>query len=47
MNNRAMFPTLKKSAAAGYEDPVKIELLKGAGLLSKSYVREIVIYLIV
>ena len=30
-----MFPTLKKNAAAGYQGPVKIELLKGAGLLYK------------
>ena len=28
-----MFPTLKNNAAAGYQGPVKIELLKGAGLL--------------
>ena len=27
-NNRTMFPTLKYDAAAGYKDPVKIELLK-------------------
>ena len=33
-NNRTMFPTLKKNAAAGYKGPVKIELLKGEGLLS-------------
>ena len=30
-NNRAMFPTLKHNAAAGYKGPAKIELLKGAG----------------
>ena len=29
-----MIPTLKNNAAAGYQGPVKIELLKGAGLLS-------------
>ena len=28
-----MLPTLKNNAAAGYEGPLKIELLKGAGLL--------------
>ena len=32
MNNRTMFPTLKNNAAAGYKGPVKIELLKRAGL---------------
>ena len=32
-NNRTMLPTLKNNAAAGYKGPVKIELLKGAGLL--------------
>ena len=32
-NNRTMFPALKNNAAAGYQGPVKIELLKGAGLL--------------
>ena len=34
-NNRAMLPTLKNNAAAGYQGPVKIKLLKGAGLLVK------------
>ena len=34
-NNRTMLPTLKNNAAAGYKGPVKIELLKGAGLLFK------------
>ena len=29
-----MLPTLKNNAAAGYQGPVKIKLLKGAGLLS-------------
>ena len=29
MNNRTMFPTLKNNAAASYQGPVKIELLKG------------------
>ena len=33
-NNRTMLPVLKKNiAAAGYQGPVKIELLEGAGLL--------------
>ena len=32
-NNRTMLPTLKNNAAAGYQGPVKTELLKGAGLL--------------
>ena len=32
-NNRTMLPALKNNAAAGYQGPVKIELLKGAGLL--------------
>ena len=35
-NNRTMLPTLKNNAAAGYQGPVKIELLKGVGLLSHS-----------
>ena len=35
MNNRTMLPTLKNNAAAGYQGPVKIELLKGAGLLER------------
>ena len=29
-----MLPTLKNNAAAGYQGPVKIGLLKGAGLLA-------------
>ena len=33
MNKRTMFPAIKNNAAAGYQGPVKIELLKGAGLL--------------
>ena len=33
-DNRTMFPALKNNAAAGYKDPVKIELLKAAGLLN-------------
>ena len=33
-NNRTMFPALKNNAAAGYQGPVKTELLKGAGLLT-------------
>ena len=28
-----MLPNLKNNAATGYQGPVKIELLKGAGLL--------------
>ena len=32
-NNRIMLPALKNNAAAGYQGQVKIELLKGAGLL--------------
>ena len=35
-NNRTTLPTLKNNAAAGYQGPVKIELLKGAGLLSRA-----------
>ena len=31
--NRTMFPALKNNAAAGYQGPVKIELLKGVDLL--------------
>ena len=31
--NRTILPTLKNNAAAGYQNPRKIELLKGAGLL--------------
>ena len=34
MKDRTMLPTLKNNAAAGYQDPVKIELLKDAGLLT-------------
>ena len=33
MNNRTMLPALKDNAGAGYKSPVKIELLKGTGLL--------------
>ena len=36
-NNRTKLPTLKHNAAAGYQCPVKIELLKGAGLLWATY----------
>ena len=36
-NNGTMLPTAKNNAAAGYQGPVKIELLKGAGLLNCSY----------
>ena len=32
-NNRTIFPPQKNNAAAGYKGPVKIELLKGEGLL--------------
>ena len=36
-----MFPNLKNNAAAGYQGPVKIELLKGAGLLQdRGLIRE-------
>ena len=34
MKNRTMLPTLKNNAAAGYQGPVEIEILKGAGLLT-------------
>ena len=34
-----MFPTLKNNAAAGYQGSVKIELLKGAGLLPDGIAR--------
>ena len=34
-NNRTMLPAIKNNAAAGYQGPVKIELLKGAGLLDE------------
>ena len=30
-NNRTMLPTLKDNTAVGYQGPVKIKLLKGAG----------------
>ena len=33
-NNRTMLPALKNNAAVGYQGPVKIELLKGVGLLT-------------
>ena len=32
-NNRTMLPILKNNAAAGYQGPVKIQLLKGSGPL--------------
>ena len=32
-NNRTMLPTIKNNAAAGYQGPVKVELLKGVGVL--------------
>ena len=35
-NNRTMLSALTNSAATGYQGPVKIELLKGAGLLRKT-----------
>ena len=35
-NNRTMFLALKNNTAAGYQGPMKIELLKGAGLLNVS-----------
>ena len=31
-NNRTMLPALKNNAATGYQDPLKIDLLKGADL---------------
>ena len=34
-NNKTIFPGLKNNATASYQGPVKIELLKGVGLLSK------------
>ena len=34
-NNRTMLPALKNNAAAGYQGPMKIELLKGRSLLSR------------
>ena len=34
LSKRTMLPTLKSNAAAGYQGPVKIELLKGVGLLT-------------
>ena len=40
-NNRKMLPTLKDNAAAGYQGPVKMELLKGAGLLTVKALREL------
>ena len=40
-NNRTVLPALKTNAAAGYQGPVKIELLKGAGLLQdRGLIRE-------
>ena len=33
MNNRTMLPALKNNAVAGYQGPVKKDILKGAGLL--------------
>ena len=36
-NNRTMLPALKNNATAGYMGPVKIELLKEAGLLKRLY----------
>ena len=33
-NNGKMFQALKNNAAAGYQGPVKIKLLKDAGLLN-------------
>ena len=34
-NNKTTLPALKNNAAAGYQGPVKRELLKGAGLLCR------------
>ena len=39
MNNRTMLPTLRHNAAAGNQGPVKIESLKGAGLLHFAWVQ--------
>ena len=36
-NDRTMFPALKNNVVAGYQGPVKIELLKGAGLLEYTF----------
>ena len=35
LSKRTMLPTLKNNAAAGYQGPVKIELLKREGLLAR------------
>ena len=32
-NNETILPAVKNNAVAGYNGPVKLELLKGAGLL--------------
>ena len=34
-NNRTMFPRLKNNTGAGYQGPVKIELLTDAGLVEE------------
>ena len=39
-NNRTILVlTLKNNTAAGYQGPVKMELLKGAGLLKKTTIK--------
>ena len=45
-NNRTMFSGLKENAAAGCKVPAKIELLKGAGLLSVEVWEALLYYLI-
>ena len=45
-NNRTMLSTLKNNAAAGYQGPGKIQLLKGAGLLQPLIVVDTKVYLI-
>ena len=46
-NNRTMFPTLKNNAAAGYQGPVKIELLKGADQLQLCFILFYFIFFII
>ena len=42
-NNRAMLPTLENNAAAGYQGPVKMKLLEGAGVLGKTAYQKVVL----
>ena len=44
LSNRTMLPILKNNSAAGYQGPVKIELLKREGLLTR-ILEVIIIYL--